>query len=157
MGLRALPAATFVAAWRHIVTLFRARHADNVTWLWTLQADEPGTGPIASWWPGEKYVTWVGIDGYYYRPSETFFSIFGKTIAEVRTFTGLPVLLSEVAVGPQAGQARKIPTCSPGCGSTARSGSCGSTSPSTRAFTTRTGASKTARRPKRRSGAVPPR
>jgi Glycosyl hydrolase family 26 len=108
-GYGHLPAATFVAAWRHIVTLFRAQHADNVTWLWTLQADEPGTGAIASWWPGAKYVTWVGIDGYYYRPSETFFSIFGETIAQVRAFTGLPVLLSEVAVGPNAGQARKIP------------------------------------------------
>jgi hypothetical protein len=108
-GYGHLPASTFVAAWRHIVTLFRAQHADNVTWLWTLQADEPGTGPIAAWWPGAKYVTWVGIDGYYYRPFETFFSIFGKTIAQVRVFTGLPVLISEVAVGPQADQARKIP------------------------------------------------
>ena len=108
-GYRHTSPSTFVAAWRHIVTVFRARHAENVTWLWTLQADEPGTGPIASWWPGEKYVTWVGLDGYYYYPSETFFSIFGKTIAEVRVFTGLPVLLSEVAVGPKAGQARKIP------------------------------------------------
>jgi beta-mannanase len=54
----------FVAAWRHIVMLFRSQRASNVTWLWTLQADEPGTGPIAWWWPGEKYVTWVGIDGY---------------------------------------------------------------------------------------------
>jgi hypothetical protein len=108
-GYRHIPPSTFVAAWRHIVTVFRARHAENVTWLWTLQADEPGTGPIASWWPGKKYVTWVGIDGYYYYPSETFFSIFGKTIAEVRALTGLPVLLSEVAVGPKADQARKIP------------------------------------------------
>jgi beta-mannanase len=108
-GYGHLPAATFVAAWRHIVTLFRHQDTSNVTWLWTLQADESGTGPIASWWPGEKYVTWVGIDGYYYRPSETFFSIFGKTIAEVRALTGLPILLSEVAVGPQAGQAQKIP------------------------------------------------
>jgi hypothetical protein len=108
-GYGHLPAATFVAAWRHIVTLFRQQGTSNVTWLWTLQADEQGTGAIASWWPGEKYVTWVGIDGYYYRPSETFFSIFGKTIAEVRMLTGLPVLLSEVAVGPEAGQARKIP------------------------------------------------
>jgi hypothetical protein len=103
------PAVTFVAAWRHIVTLFRARGVNNVTWLWTLQADEPGTGPVASWWPGQQYVTWVGIDGYYYRPSETFFSIFGQTIAQVRMLTGLPVLLSETAVGPQAGQAAKIP------------------------------------------------
>jgi Glycosyl hydrolase family 26 len=108
-GYGHLPARTFAAAWRHIVTLFRHQGTSNVTWLWTLQADEPGTGPIASWWPGEKYVTWVGIDGYYYRPSETFISIFGKTIAEVRALTGLPILLSEVAVGPQAGQARKIP------------------------------------------------
>jgi hypothetical protein len=108
-GYRHLPARTFVAAWRHIVTLFRSRHADNVTWLWTVQADEPGTGPISSWWPGAKYVTWVGIDGYYYRPSENFYSIFGRTIAEVRMLTGLPVLLSEVAVGPEADQARRIP------------------------------------------------
>ena len=108
-GYRHLPSVTFVAAWRHIVTLFRHQGTSNVTWLWTLQADEQGTGPIASWWPGENYVTWVGIDGYYYRPSETFFSIFGKTIADVRALTGLPVLLSEVAVGPAAGQARKIP------------------------------------------------
>jgi Glycosyl hydrolase family 26 len=104
-----LPPSTFVAAWRHIVTLFRDQGASNVTWLWTIQADEAGTGRIASWWPGAQYVTWVGIDGYYYDPSETFFSIFGQTIAQVRTFTGLPILLSEVGVGPDAGQARKIP------------------------------------------------
>ena len=108
-GYRHLPTSTFVAAWRHIVTLFGNQGADNVTWLWTIQADEPGTGSIASWWPGAQYVTWVGIDGYYYRPSDTFFSIFGKTIAQLRAFTDRPVLLSETAVGPEAGQAVKIP------------------------------------------------
>jgi hypothetical protein len=108
-GYKHLPPSTFVAAWRHIVTLFRDQGATNVTWLWTLQADESGTGTIASWWPGAQYVTWVGIDGYYYHSSETFFSIFGQTIAQVRMFTDLPILLSEVGVGPDAGQARKIP------------------------------------------------
>jgi hypothetical protein len=108
-GYGHLPAPTFVAAWRHIVTLFRTQGADNVTWLWTLQADEAGTGPIASWWPGGQYVTWIGIDGYYYHPSDTFFSIFGKTIAQLRTFTNKPVLLSETAAGPEADQALKIP------------------------------------------------
>lgn len=108
-GYGHLPPSTFIAAWRHIVTLFRRQGADNVTWLWTLQADEPGTGPIASWWPGARYVTWVGIDGYYYRPYETFASIFGKTIVQVRALTRLPVLVSEAAVGPAADQTRKIP------------------------------------------------
>ena len=98
----------FVAAWRHIVTLFQGQGVTNVTWLWTLQADETGTGPIASWWPGAQYVTWVGIDGYYYRRTDTFFSIFGTTIAQVRMFTTKPVLVSETAVEPQADQAAKI-------------------------------------------------
>jgi glycosyl hydrolase family 26 len=101
-------ASTFVAAWRHVVTLFRGQGAGNVTWLWTLQADEPGTGPIASWWPGSQYVTWVGIDGYYYRPSDTFASVFGKTITQVRMLTGKPVLLSETAAGPESHQPAKI-------------------------------------------------
>lgn len=107
-GYGHVPAATFVAAWRHIVTLFRGQGADNVTWLWTLNADLSDTGPIRTWWPGAGYVTWVGIDGYYYRPTDTFASVFGRTIAQVRAFTGKPVLLSETAVGPAAGQSVKI-------------------------------------------------
>jgi mannan endo-1,4-beta-mannosidase len=88
--------------------LFRDDGADNVTWVWTVQADEPGTRPIASWWPGAQYVTWVGIDGYYYRPADTFGSVFGQTIDQVKAFTTKPVLLSETAVGPHAGQIVKI-------------------------------------------------
>ena len=107
-GYRHVPARTFVAAWRHIVSLFRHQGASNVTWLWTINQDLPSTGPIASWWPGSQYVTWVGIDGYYYRPSSTFATVFGQTIAQVRALTSKPLLLSETAVGPQAGQSTKI-------------------------------------------------
>ncbi len=81
---------------------------DNVTWLWTINADRPGTGRVALWWPGARYVTWVGIDGYYYTPSDTFDRVFGQTIDQVRAFTRKPVLLSETAVGPKAGQIVKI-------------------------------------------------
>jgi hypothetical protein len=108
-GYRHTAPAVFVAAWRHIVTVFRQQGAANVTWLWTLQADEKGTGPVRDWWPGASYVTWVGIDGYFYRPGDTFLSVFGATIGQVRTFTGQPVLLSEAAAGQVAGQAAKIP------------------------------------------------
>lgn len=107
-GYRHVPAPTFVAAWRHMVNLFRAEGADNVTWLWTINVDLATTGPITAWWPGAGYVTWVGIDGYYYRPADTFASVFSQTISQVRMFTSKPVLLSETAVGPAAGQPAKI-------------------------------------------------
>jgi hypothetical protein len=107
-GYGHVPPRTFVAAWRHVVTVFRGQGADNVTWLWTIQADIRGTGPIQEWWPGGRYVTWVGIDGYYFKPANTFATVFGPTIAQVRSFTAKPVLLSETAVGPEAGQAAKI-------------------------------------------------
>jgi Glycosyl hydrolase family 26 len=107
-GYNHVPAATFIAAWRHIVTLFRQQGADNVTWLWTVEADEKGTGPVSAWWPGAQYVDWVGIDGYYYVPTDTFASVFGKTINQVRQFTNRPILISETSVGPDAGQFVKI-------------------------------------------------
>jgi len=107
-GYRHVPPKVFVAAWRHIVTVFRGQGADNVTWLWTINQQGPGTGRASAWWPGASYVTWVGIDGYYYGPGDTFARVFGSTITQVRVFTDKPILLSETAVGPAAGQFSKI-------------------------------------------------
>jgi hypothetical protein len=108
-GYKNTSPADFVAAWRHIVTVFRAEGADNVTWLWTVNQEErPGTQPIRSWWPGASYVTWVGVDGYYVRRSDTFSSVFGTTINQVRAITGKPILLSETAVSPRFSQFAKI-------------------------------------------------
>ena len=67
-----------------------------------------GTGPIAKWWPGKAYVTWVGIDGYYTRPNDTFSSVFGRTINQVRRITNDPILLSETAVSPKTVRLAKI-------------------------------------------------
>jgi mannan endo-1,4-beta-mannosidase len=100
--------ATFVAAWQHIVTLFRQQGDDNVTWLWTIQADQKTTGPIQDWWPGANYVTWVGIDGYYNQPSDTFTNVFVPTINQVRQFSTKPILLSETAVALHADQYTNI-------------------------------------------------
>jgi hypothetical protein len=108
-GYRHVPAATWVAAWRHIVTIFRQAGADNVTWLWIVNRQERHEGPISDWWPGRSYVNWVGIDGYYLRPSDTFGNVFGPTIAAIRRLTPAPILISETAIGQVAGQAAMIP------------------------------------------------
>ena len=104
--------AVFKAAWRHIVTLFRALGARNVTWLWTVNIinnAHGGTIPRpAQWWPGSSYVNWVGIDGYYLKPSWRFAPLFGPTIAAVRKLTLDPILIAETGAVPAAGQPAKI-------------------------------------------------
>ncbi|WP_300607237.1 glycoside hydrolase family 26 protein [Trebonia sp.] len=101
------PPSEWVAAWRHIVTLFRAQGARNVIWLWTVNAvNAAEKADLRDWWPGASYVTWVGIDGYFYFASETFASVFGRTVAEIRSFTQDPVLISETATGPVAGPSK---------------------------------------------------
>jgi mannan endo-1,4-beta-mannosidase len=101
----------FVDAWRHVVTIFRHQGVRNVTWLWTVNVTDALDNHIhkpSAWWPGDSYVDWVGIDGYYYGYSETFASLFGPTIAEVRELTHHPILIAETGATLAAGQPDKI-------------------------------------------------
>ncbi len=105
-------APVFVAAWRHIVRLFRALGATNVTWLWTVNIiNDTQHGMIPrpnAWWPGSAYVNWVGIDGYYLKPSWQFAPLFGPTIGAVRELTTDPILIGETGAVVAAGQPAKI-------------------------------------------------
>jgi mannan endo-1,4-beta-mannosidase len=110
-GYRHTSPATFVAAWRHIVTIFRNVGARNVTWMWTVNTVEPQHNMIpnpAAWWPGSAYVNWVGIDGYFHKRSAQFRSVFGPTIVEVRELTKDPILISETGAAQNVGQPAKI-------------------------------------------------
>jgi Glycosyl hydrolase family 26 len=109
-GRRHTSPAVFVAAWRHIVTVFRTVGAGNVTWMWTVNViDRHANIPSpARWWPGSSYVTWVGMDGYYFKRSWTFASLFGPTIKAVRALTLAPILISETGAAPVAGKPAKI-------------------------------------------------
>ena len=93
------PPATFVAAWRHVVRVFRAAGAANVTWLWAVNTVEGASSSLSQWWPGAAWVNWTGVDGYYYRATDTFGSVFGSTIADIRAISGAPLLIAETAVG----------------------------------------------------------
>jgi hypothetical protein len=110
-GYRHTSPAVFVAAWRHIVSRFRALGATNVTWLWTVNVINKRYDSIpdpAPWWPGGSYVTWVGIDGYYHKASWKFAPLFGPTITAVRKLTRDPILIAETGAAPSAGQPAKI-------------------------------------------------
>jgi hypothetical protein len=101
--------ADFVAAWQHIVTLFRQQGDYNVTWVWSISHSDHGTGPLMAYWPGSRYVTWVGVDGYFTKPGDTFASAFEGAIGRVRAVDPkVPVLLTEVAAGPSLRQPEQI-------------------------------------------------
>ncbi len=110
-GFRHTSPTVFVAAWRHIVKIFRAVGARNVTWMWTINSVYTKHDMIpdpAPWWPGNSYVNWVGIDGYFHQASSQFTSVFGPTIIDVRELSKDPILISETGAGPDTGQAAKI-------------------------------------------------
>lgn len=104
---RSSPGA-YVAAWRHVVTVFRQAGALNVTWIWTVNVASGGVSAPAAWWPGSRYAGMTGVDGYYDFAWETYAKHIAPTVAAVRKLSGVPVILSETSAAPAAGQAAKI-------------------------------------------------
>jgi hypothetical protein len=99
----------FVAAWRHIVTLFRDNGASNAIWIWNPNVMSEGTVPnLQPWYPGDAYVNWVGLDGYFYSSHDTYASVFDYTVNHIRSFTKVPMLIVETGANPVAGRVRAI-------------------------------------------------
>jgi hypothetical protein len=75
--------AQYVAAWRHIWTIFHQQGVSNVSFVWC-----PGIGggldTFASYYPGDQYVDWIAVDGYLRRPRgpQPFSALFGAWYAQ---------------------------------------------------------------------------
>jgi hypothetical protein len=63
-----LPAVTqsaYIAAWRHVYAIFQQAHATNAVFVWCPNLwTGPGGARAASWYPGDAYVDWIGVDAY---------------------------------------------------------------------------------------------
>ena len=57
-------AAGFIAAWRYIHDYFKSAGVTNVAWLWNPARSSTDGKDAAQYWPGAKYVDWIGFDGY---------------------------------------------------------------------------------------------
>ncbi|HEY3504038.1 MAG TPA: glycosyl hydrolase [Actinocatenispora sp.] len=57
--------ADYVAAWRHLRTVFAAQHVTNASWVWcpTANGFAPG-GDAPAFYPGDAYVDWLCVDAY---------------------------------------------------------------------------------------------
>lgn len=107
----------YARAWRHVHDIFTAEGAnDFVIWLWSPNRVNRicGQRRPAAFWPGDTYVDWIGMSGYfrdYERPGgacddigATFGAVFGNTLPELRNITGdKPILLAEIGATERGG------------------------------------------------------
>jgi len=90
----------YVAAWRHIVDIFRANGATNVAWVFC--PGQEAYGPAASaqgrgassFYPGDAYVDWIGEDAYARGPAATLPKLIANMSSDYGT-SGKPLIVAE--------------------------------------------------------------
>ncbi|MDQ1123339.1 glycosyl hydrolase [Microbacterium trichothecenolyticum] len=91
--------AQFIAAWRHVHDIFDRAGASDVSWVWcpnVEKADSRHAVAFRTFYPGDSYVDWVGLDGYNRHANRSFATIFGPSMAQLRTLTTRPVMIAEI-------------------------------------------------------------
>ena len=96
--------AKYIAAYRHIHDIFVTAGATNVVWAWCPNVtDVDGTNKATmSYYPGDAYVDWTGVDGYNWGTSDSnftwqsFHDVFAG-IYPLLAAKGKPILIGEMA------------------------------------------------------------
>jgi len=82
--------SAFVAAYRHVVDLFREEGASNVAFVWTMMsASFGGDGAVAeAFYPGDSWVDAVGVDAYNWSPGRagSRWRSFAEIVGPARRF-----------------------------------------------------------------------
>lgn len=90
----------YVRMWRHVHDIFEAAGASNVIWVWSPNVNYDSSTPLAGLYPGDGYVDWIGVSGYYGagedRSYRSFDWIFAPTLAELAALSSRPVVITEV-------------------------------------------------------------
>jgi hypothetical protein len=97
-------AAKYIAGWRHVHDIFTTVGATNVVWAWCPNVtDSDGTNAATmSYYPGDSYVDWTGVDGYNWGTSQpgfgwqTFKQVF-QDIYPLLAAKKKPILIGEMA------------------------------------------------------------
>jgi mannan endo-1,4-beta-mannosidase len=97
--------ADYRAAWAHVMSRFTG--VRNVTWMATINRTYPSAAPTSDYViPG---VDMYGIDAYYTFRDDTFQTVLGQTIGQIKAVTDKPIMVSETGIGPVSGQVKSIP------------------------------------------------
>jgi hypothetical protein len=97
-------AGDYIAAWRHVVSIFRAEGASNAEFVWAPNIDDGGI-PFTQYFPGEEWVNDVGLDGYnwgsaFSAQGHSWLSLgdtFASSYATLTQLSSKPVMVTETA------------------------------------------------------------
>jgi len=89
----------YVKAWRHVHDIFTRVGTKNVIWVWSPNIVWTNSPNLKKLYPGNSYVDWIGLSGYYGTPGmlsyKAFDATFSQTLAELRKFTNKPIVITE--------------------------------------------------------------
>lgn len=95
----------FVAAWRHIVRIFRQVGASNVSWVWCPYVNN-GRLPFKDFYPGDRWVDWLALDGFNWGAPiawQTFPTIFDRSYRTLTRMSRKPILIAEIGSNEAGG------------------------------------------------------
>jgi beta-mannanase len=97
----------YKAAYKRVFKIFKNAGAENITWVWN-----PNVEPLdraMDYYPGDKYVDWIGIDGFNWGSTQDFSSwlsfdqIFGRACSLFQSSSNKPLMISEFASAEKGG------------------------------------------------------
>jgi beta-mannanase len=104
-GINGNTPAQYVAAWRHVHDLFAAAGAKNVQWVWSPNVAWDAAAAFTSYFPGDAYVDWLGLDGYNWGGSgwQSFVQVFGASYQSITALSAKPLMIAETASAEAGG------------------------------------------------------
>jgi beta-mannanase len=98
---------SFIAMWRHVVSIFRLAGATNARWVWSPNVHGSASAAFQQYYPGNSWVDDVGLDGYNNGSQlgywQSFTSVFAKSYSELTGLTDKPMMIAETASAEQGG------------------------------------------------------
>jgi len=96
-------AAAYRRMWRRLYGVFRDSGVptDRVHWLWCVNAETDGRLDLLDFYPGDRYVDHVGVDGYNFGDSQSWSQwtepaeVFESTFTRLRTHVETPLTVPE--------------------------------------------------------------
>lgn len=115
-------AVLYIAAWQRVVELSCAEGATNIEWVWSPNVvngmpESDSRNAIERYWPGDEYVTWIGLDGYNFYPFHdgpqpllSFDEIFRETYERCCAMTPRArLMIGEFASGEYQAPGARLP------------------------------------------------